>query len=162
MATSADTRLLALIGDVLGLVELPDLREGVLLALDRAVPSDWVSINEIGPTPADMHSAPPTAVALPVADRSTRSSSQVTPVGDERSSAPGAPNARCVAIALVSSEAAERPERSPAAASVTRGAGFGVVRTSGRNASERSVVDRVVLAGNSGGHWPRPPALWLA
>jgi hypothetical protein len=35
---------------------LPDLREGVLLALDRAVPSDRVSINEIGLTPADMHS----------------------------------------------------------------------------------------------------------
>jgi DNA-binding CsgD family transcriptional regulator len=28
----------------------------LLVALDRAVPSDWVSINEIGPTPADMYS----------------------------------------------------------------------------------------------------------
>jgi hypothetical protein len=48
MATSGDGRLL-------GLLELSDLREGLLLALDRAVPSDWVSINEIGPTLADMH-----------------------------------------------------------------------------------------------------------
>jgi DNA-binding CsgD family transcriptional regulator len=56
MARSIDTRLLALIGDVLGLAELPELREGLLVALDRAVPSDWVSINEIGPSPADMHS----------------------------------------------------------------------------------------------------------
>src|ERR1700730_2533871 len=56
MARSAEARLLELIGDVLGLLELPDLREGLLVALDRAVPSDWVSINEVGPTPADMHS----------------------------------------------------------------------------------------------------------
>jgi DNA-binding CsgD family transcriptional regulator len=56
MARSADARLLALIGDVLGLVDLPELRDGLLVALDRFVPSDWVSINEIGPTPADMQS----------------------------------------------------------------------------------------------------------
>src|ERR1700730_14295043 len=56
MARSAEARLLELIGDVLGLLELPELREGLLVALDRAVPSDWVSINEIGATPADMHS----------------------------------------------------------------------------------------------------------
>src|ERR1700730_3342993 len=56
MARSAEARLLALIGDVLGLLELSELREGLLVALDRAVPSDWVSINEIGPTPADMYS----------------------------------------------------------------------------------------------------------
>jgi DNA-binding CsgD family transcriptional regulator len=56
MARSIDARLLALIGDVLGLVELAELREGLLVALERAVRSDWVSINEIGPRPADMHS----------------------------------------------------------------------------------------------------------
>lgn len=56
MAKSTDARLLALIGDVLGLLELPELRDGLLVGLDRAVPSEWVSINEIGPTAADMHS----------------------------------------------------------------------------------------------------------
>ncbi len=33
-----------------------ELREGLLVALDRAVPSDFVSINEIGPNPADLQS----------------------------------------------------------------------------------------------------------
>jgi DNA-binding NarL/FixJ family response regulator len=56
MARSIDARLLELIGDVVGLLELVELREGLLVALDRAVPSDWVAINEIGPGPADMHS----------------------------------------------------------------------------------------------------------
>ncbi len=40
----------------MGLLDLPVLRDGLLVALDRAVPSDWVSINEIGPEPADMQS----------------------------------------------------------------------------------------------------------
>jgi DNA-binding CsgD family transcriptional regulator len=56
MARSTDARLLELISDVLGLLELAELREGLLVALDRAVPSDYVSINEIGPDPADMYS----------------------------------------------------------------------------------------------------------
>ena len=56
MARSTDARLLELIGDVLGIEELAELREGLLVALDRAVPSDFVSINEIGPRPADMYS----------------------------------------------------------------------------------------------------------
>ncbi|MHB8531810.1 MAG: helix-turn-helix transcriptional regulator [Solirubrobacteraceae bacterium] len=56
MTASPDARLLDMIGDVLGLLELGELREGLLIALDRAVPSDFVSINEIGPRPADMYS----------------------------------------------------------------------------------------------------------
>jgi DNA-binding NarL/FixJ family response regulator len=51
---SIDARLLELVGDVLGIVERDELREALLVALDRAVPSDWVSINEVGPHPADM------------------------------------------------------------------------------------------------------------
>jgi DNA-binding CsgD family transcriptional regulator len=56
MAKSTDAALLGLIGDLLGLVELSELREALLVALDRAVPSEWVSINEIGPRPEDMQS----------------------------------------------------------------------------------------------------------
>jgi len=56
MVASTDARLLELISDVLGLLELGELREGLLAALDRAVPSDYVSINEIGPDPIDMYS----------------------------------------------------------------------------------------------------------
>lgn len=56
MSPSTDARLLELIGDVLGLLDLAELREGLLVALDRAVPSDFVSINEVGPDPADMFS----------------------------------------------------------------------------------------------------------
>ncbi len=56
MDTSNDARLLELIGDVPGISDLFELREGLLDALDRAVPSDFVSINEIGPNPADLQS----------------------------------------------------------------------------------------------------------
>ena len=56
MARSVDANLLELIGDVIGVLELPELREALLVALDRAVPSDFVSINEVGPSPIDMQS----------------------------------------------------------------------------------------------------------
>ncbi len=50
---SGDERLLELIGDVAGLLELDEFRHGLIAALRRAVPSDWVSINEVGPEPGD-------------------------------------------------------------------------------------------------------------
>jgi DNA-binding NarL/FixJ family response regulator len=55
MTRSADAQLLELIGETQGLLELAELREGLLAALDRVVPSDWVSINEIGSNPDDVH-----------------------------------------------------------------------------------------------------------
>jgi DNA-binding NarL/FixJ family response regulator len=55
MPRSADAQLLELIGDIQGLLELADLREGLLAALHRVVPSDWMSINEIGSSPDDMY-----------------------------------------------------------------------------------------------------------
>lgn len=48
MPPSADSRLLELIGEVQGLLELGELRSALLVALDRAVPSDWISMNEMG------------------------------------------------------------------------------------------------------------------
>jgi DNA-binding CsgD family transcriptional regulator len=48
-----DKRLLELIGDVGGLLELEEFRLGLLAALRRAIPSDWASINEVGPEPGD-------------------------------------------------------------------------------------------------------------
>jgi DNA-binding CsgD family transcriptional regulator len=52
MAAGEDA-LLELIGEVGGLLELEEFRLGLLAALRRAVPSDWVSINEIGSGPGD-------------------------------------------------------------------------------------------------------------
>ncbi len=44
---------LELVGDVYGLLEIDEFRPGLLAALRRAVPSDWVSLNEVGPDPTD-------------------------------------------------------------------------------------------------------------
>lgn len=63
MTRSTDAALLELISDVLGVLELAELREALLVALDRAVPSDFVSINEVGPTADDMYSVIRPAVA---------------------------------------------------------------------------------------------------
>jgi DNA-binding CsgD family transcriptional regulator len=66
MGPSQDAQLLELIGEVQGLLGLEDLHEGVLVALDRAVPSDWVSVNQIGPGSAFEYgvSRPPLPDAL--------------------------------------------------------------------------------------------------
>jgi DNA-binding CsgD family transcriptional regulator len=50
---SDDDRLLELIGDVVGLLDLGEYRRGLIPALRRAVPSDWVSINEVGALPGE-------------------------------------------------------------------------------------------------------------
>lgn len=50
---STDPRLLELIGDTHGLLDLDEFRVSLLVALKRAVPSEWVSINEVGPRPGD-------------------------------------------------------------------------------------------------------------
>jgi DNA-binding CsgD family transcriptional regulator len=50
---AADPRLLELIGDTHGLLDLEDFRLGLMAALHRAIPCDWVSINEVGPEPGD-------------------------------------------------------------------------------------------------------------
>jgi DNA-binding CsgD family transcriptional regulator len=44
---------LELVGDVYGLLEIDEFRLGLLAALRRAVPSDWASLNEVGPDPTD-------------------------------------------------------------------------------------------------------------
>ena len=55
MAPSSDARLLELVGEVQGLLDLSELREGLIVALARMVPSDWVSINEISPDPGRVY-----------------------------------------------------------------------------------------------------------
>jgi DNA-binding CsgD family transcriptional regulator len=47
----SDRRLLELIGDTGGLLEIEEFGHELLQALHRAVPSDWVSLNDIGPDP---------------------------------------------------------------------------------------------------------------
>jgi DNA-binding CsgD family transcriptional regulator len=47
----ADRRLLDLVGDVCGMLDLEELRHGLLAALHRVLPSDYVSLNDIGPSP---------------------------------------------------------------------------------------------------------------
>jgi DNA-binding CsgD family transcriptional regulator len=44
-------RLLELIGDTFGLLHIEELRWGLLEALHRVLPSDYVSLNDVGPTP---------------------------------------------------------------------------------------------------------------
>jgi DNA-binding CsgD family transcriptional regulator len=44
-----DGDLLELVGTLMGLLDLEELRAGVLDALARAVPAKWASLNEIGP-----------------------------------------------------------------------------------------------------------------
>jgi DNA-binding CsgD family transcriptional regulator len=43
--------LLDLVGEVQGLLDLDEFRSGLILGLARAVPSDWISINDLGPEP---------------------------------------------------------------------------------------------------------------
>ncbi len=47
-----DDRLLELIGDTHGLMEIGEFRVELLAALRRAIPVDWASLNDIGPDPA--------------------------------------------------------------------------------------------------------------
>jgi DNA-binding CsgD family transcriptional regulator len=47
----ADARLLELIGDVFGMLDLEELRHGLLAGLHRVLPSDYVSLNDVGPSP---------------------------------------------------------------------------------------------------------------
>jgi DNA-binding CsgD family transcriptional regulator len=51
---SRERALLDLIGDVYGLLDVDDLRRGLLLALHRTLPSDYVSLNDIGPADEDI------------------------------------------------------------------------------------------------------------
>jgi DNA-binding CsgD family transcriptional regulator len=48
---SMNGALLELIGDMQGLLDLVDFRLELLHAVRRAVPADWVSLNDIGPDP---------------------------------------------------------------------------------------------------------------
>jgi DNA-binding CsgD family transcriptional regulator len=48
-ASGGETRLLELVGDVCGLLDIEELRHGLIDALHRALPSDYVSLNDIGP-----------------------------------------------------------------------------------------------------------------
>lgn len=47
-------RLLELIGDTAELLELEEFRAGVLEAVHRAIPADWVGLSEVGPDPASV------------------------------------------------------------------------------------------------------------
>jgi DNA-binding CsgD family transcriptional regulator len=46
--------LLELIGDVCGLLDIDELRRGLLLSLHRVLPSDYVSLNDVGSTPEEV------------------------------------------------------------------------------------------------------------
>ncbi|HWX96402.1 MAG TPA: LuxR C-terminal-related transcriptional regulator [Solirubrobacteraceae bacterium] len=50
----ADGRLLDLIGDVFGMLDLDELRHGLLAGLHRVLPSDYVSLNDVGPSPEEI------------------------------------------------------------------------------------------------------------
>jgi hypothetical protein len=46
--------VLELVADTQGLLELDEFRLGLLDALQRVLPSEFVSINDIGPAPQDL------------------------------------------------------------------------------------------------------------
>ena len=48
-AGGGDRELLHVVGGVLGLLDIDELRDGLLVALRQAVPCKWSSLNEIGP-----------------------------------------------------------------------------------------------------------------
>lgn len=49
-----DAKVLALVGDVMGLTDLEEFRRGLLEALRAAIPSDYASLNHLGPQPGDV------------------------------------------------------------------------------------------------------------
>jgi DNA-binding CsgD family transcriptional regulator len=49
-----ETKLLELVGDVCGLLDIGELRRGMLDAIQRALPSLFVSLNDIGPRPGEI------------------------------------------------------------------------------------------------------------
>lgn len=49
MPGSPSDQVLALVADVQGLLDLDEFRHGLLDALDRAIPSEYVSLNDVGP-----------------------------------------------------------------------------------------------------------------
>lgn len=55
-AVTIERRALELVGDAYGLLEIDEFRPGLLSTLRRAVPSDWASLNEVGPEPTDTFS----------------------------------------------------------------------------------------------------------
>jgi DNA-binding CsgD family transcriptional regulator len=46
---SVELRVLTLVGNVVGMLEIEDFRSGLLRALHETVPADFVSFNEVGP-----------------------------------------------------------------------------------------------------------------
>jgi DNA-binding CsgD family transcriptional regulator len=60
---ASDARLLELVGDIVGLLDIDELRHGLLDALHRALPSAYVSLNDIGPGPGEIVAlmSPPSA-----------------------------------------------------------------------------------------------------
>jgi DNA-binding CsgD family transcriptional regulator len=55
-ARAAETEaLLELVGEAGGLLDLHEFRSGLLDLLRRAVPADWISVNDIGPDPASIY-----------------------------------------------------------------------------------------------------------
>ncbi len=53
MPGALENSLLELVGEVFGLLEMAELRDGMLAALVAAVPCDWVSLNDVGPSPGE-------------------------------------------------------------------------------------------------------------
>jgi DNA-binding CsgD family transcriptional regulator len=49
-----EAKLLELVGDVCGLLDIDELRHGLLDALHRTLPSDFISLNDVGPGAREM------------------------------------------------------------------------------------------------------------
>ena len=56
MSRGIEPSLLELVGDIQSLLKLEELQSGLLTVLDRAVPSDWLPVNLMGPAPGQIRS----------------------------------------------------------------------------------------------------------
>src|ERR1035437_411514 len=53
-SASEEGQLLELIGDVCGLLDIDELRHEMLRALERSLPSDYISLNDVSSEPQDI------------------------------------------------------------------------------------------------------------
>ncbi|MCW2993851.1 MAG: hypothetical protein JWQ18_1346 [Conexibacter sp.] len=52
MSDAHDQTLLDLVAEIVGLLDVDEFRAGLIDALRRAIPADWISLNDLGPDPA--------------------------------------------------------------------------------------------------------------
>jgi hypothetical protein len=76
-----DARVLEIVEDVIGIGDLDEFRLSLLRSLMRVVPSDWASLNDLGPNPDDV-------AVLVIPDRRRTSSTSTSSIATRTRSPP--------------------------------------------------------------------------